>query len=178
MTKKYRRRKYLINRSVQPRYMCMVALFICIISLITGWTVYSNTWYMITERIQGEPELAHILADLNQMLFTRIALVILAGVCVAVVITMFISHRVAGPIFRINKTLEELGEGTLPRKIKLRQRDEFKELSSAVNSVIEKAEEINRANRAAAESLKKFSGQAPGLEDELQKLKFFEEEEY
>ena len=170
----WKRRNYLINRSVQPRYMGMVALFICIISLITGWTIYSTTWIMITERVQGEPELAQILSELNTLLIVRTALVILAGMCVAVILTMFISHRIAGPIFRIGRTLLEIGQGGIPRKISLRQRDEFKELSEAVNSVIEKAEEISRDSAKTVENIRNLSSRCPGVEEELRKLKFFE----
>ncbi len=174
--KKWKRRRYLINRSVQPRYMGMVALFICIISLATGWTIYSTTWVMITERM-SEPELAGMLAEINEILFFRTALVILTGVLTAVILTMFVSHRIAGPIFRIRRTLDEIAAGGIPPKITLRQRDEFKELSSAVNSVIDKAEEISRSNRETAENIRKSFSQTPGLEEELQKLKFFENKE-
>ncbi len=172
--KKWRRRRYFINRSVQSRHMGMTALIVFIIALITGWFVYSSIWYAITERVQNEPQLHQILAEINEILLMRSILVILAGISCAVILTLFISHRIAGPIFRIRRTLEELGEGNVPRKITLRQRDEFKELSEAVNSVIDKTEEISRVNREAVENIKNMPDKAPWLEKELEKFMFFE----
>ncbi len=172
--KKFKRRNYMINKSVQPRYMAMTALFVCIVSVITGWTVYSTIWMTLTESISGEPELAVILAELNEILFYRILLVLLSGMCVAVVISMFISHRIAGPVYRICRTLGELGEGKIPHRINLRKRDEFKELSSSVNSVIDKAEGISARNRETVDNIKKLGNLPPGIEEELEKICYFE----
>ncbi len=139
--------------------MGMTALIVFIIALIAGWSVYSSIWYAITERIQDEPQLHQILAEINEILLIRSILVILAGICCAVILTLFISHRTAGPIFRIRNTLEELGSGLIPGKIKLRTRDEFKELADAVNSVISKAEEMTGHNKEAVENIKSMLGE-------------------
>lgn len=154
--KRRRRRNYLVNRSVQPRHMGMSALFILLISLLTGWSVYSTIFVALTEKISSEPGLDLILVEINEMLLARVSLVILAGMCASVVITMFISHRIAGPIFRIRGALEEMAEGRIPRKITLRKRDEFKELAETVNSLIEKLEDMSVRNKKAKEEINKL----------------------
>ncbi len=157
--KNRRRRRYFINRSVQLRHMGMSALIVFIAALIAGWSAYSSIWYVIAERVQNEPQLHQILSEINKILLVRSILVILAGICCAVIITLFVSHRTAGPIFRIRKTLEDIGSGLIPGKIKLRTRDEFKELADAVNSVITKAEEMTGHNKEALDNIKKLLGE-------------------
>jgi HAMP domain-containing protein len=172
--KKWKRRKYLINKSLQPRFMGMTALFVFLFSVISGWCIYSATWITITERIHGEPELYQILAELNETLLLRSLFVVLAGMCAVVIIMMFISHRIAGPLFRVRRILNELGEGIIPGKITFRKKDEFKELSEAVNSVIIRAEEMDAANKEVRKNILKYAGEIPGVEEELDRMRFFE----
>jgi hypothetical protein len=48
-----------------------------------------------------------------------------------------LSHRIAGPIFKINMVIKESIEKQVPVKIKLRKSDYFKEHAEAVNQLIE-----------------------------------------
>jgi len=47
-------------------------------------------------------------------------------------------HRIAGPIYRIEKTVREMAEGKKVEPIRLRKKDFFKSLAEAVNKLIEK----------------------------------------
>lgn len=49
---------------------------------------------------------------------------------------IFYSHRLAGPIYRIRKTLREAQAGRRVEPIILRKNDEFKELAEDVNSIL------------------------------------------
>ena len=174
--KKWRRKKYLINRSIQFRYMGMIAIFVVFFSAITGWSIYLTTWITIIERIRGEPRLHQILDELFRILLFRSLIVIVAGICVAFIITLFISHRIAGPMFRMRRTLDELGRGVIPRKVTLRKKDEFKELSEALNSVIAKAEEMTEANKEIKRNILKYAEKTPELKEEIEKMQLFEQE--
>jgi hypothetical protein len=46
-------------------------------------------------------------------------------------------HRIAGPLYRIEKTLKEISEGKDVEPIKLRKKDFYKTLADEVNKVIE-----------------------------------------
>jgi signal transduction histidine kinase len=46
------------------------------------------------------------------------------------------SHRLAGPIYRIEKTILQLINGARNFKVKLRKRDEFKKLAETLNKLI------------------------------------------
>ncbi len=54
---------------------------------------------------------------------------------------LFISHKMAGPVYRIKKTLQEVADGKITlkdAKFKLRKRDELKDLVEALNSFLDK----------------------------------------
>jgi methyl-accepting chemotaxis protein len=55
------------------------------------------------------------------------------GGTVLVIASMIFSHRIAGPLFRFEKTLDNMISGRLDDKIYLRGRDEGKELAAKIN---------------------------------------------
>ena len=52
-----------------------------------------------------------------------------------IIITLFISHKIAGPMFRFEKELKEIGEGNLTKKILLRNKDQAAELADCINNM-------------------------------------------
>jgi methyl-accepting chemotaxis protein len=172
--KKFRRKRYLINKSVQPRYMTMIVLIVTFFSVLTGWVIYLTTWVAIIEKIQGEPNLNQILSEIATLITLRSLFVILAGVVVSMIIALLISHRIAGPMFRLKKTLEEIGKGIIPKKVTLRKKDEFKELSDALNSVIEKIDETSAVNSEIKTNILKYAENIPEIKNEINKIKLFE----
>ena len=78
---------------------------------------------------------------------------------------MFLTHRFAGPIFRFEKSMEEMTKGNLNFRIYLRAKDEGKELAEKINILIDMlssnikemrrlSEEVNNKLTDANNSLK------------------------
>jgi len=61
-------------------------------------------------------------------------LFLVVGGGVVIVVTMLLTHRVAGPFFRFEKTLDEMILGDISSKIVLRQKDEGKDLAQKINT--------------------------------------------
>lgn len=60
-----------------------------------------------------------------------------------IVFGLFISHKMAGPVHRIKKTLEEFNTGNIKHKdmrFKLRKRDELQDLVAAFNKFLDSIE--------------------------------------
>jgi len=51
-----------------------------------------------------------------------------------VLVTLVLTHRVAGPFYRFEKTLDEMMNGDISKKIILRKKDEGKELAQKMNA--------------------------------------------
>lgn len=76
-----------------------------------------------------------------ELLFVPIMLVSIVYIILITVFGLFISHKMAGPIYRIKKTLEEATKGSIDIKtleFRLRRRDELQDLVKAMNKFLEK----------------------------------------
>jgi hypothetical protein len=66
---KYKRRNYLIDKSLQLRYMAMVAIFMVFISIGTGCLIYFTTWITLIEKLGDKAPLDIVFADLNKIIY-------------------------------------------------------------------------------------------------------------
>ena len=53
------------------------------------------------------------------------------------VIGVFYSHRIIGPVYRINRDLQRVLDGEEDVRIKLRDKDQFKGLAGRVNTLLD-----------------------------------------
>ncbi len=142
----YKRRNYLINKSLQLRYISMTAILMVIISIIIGWAIYSTTWGILFDKLEGITALDELFIDLSSRIFIRTCSLILSGVCLATLIVMFVVHRVAGPLFRVKRTMDRIAAGVIPHRLKFRKRDELQDIAKAIDGAIQKIGEMSRQN--------------------------------
>ncbi len=65
----------------------------------------------------------------------------------AAVFSIYLTHRLAGPLFRIEQTARELIRGNLALRIRLRKGDELHELAGLLNEVLDTVEPAFREIR-------------------------------
>lgn len=56
----------------------------------------------------------------------------------AVIVTLLVSHKIAGPMFRFEKDLEEIAQGDLQKTIKIRDGDQFENVAINLNEMVSK----------------------------------------
>jgi nitrogen fixation/metabolism regulation signal transduction histidine kinase len=99
-----------------------------------------------------------------------VVLVSLATAVIVVMITLIISHRMAGPVYRLKKEINLLKEGSLKRDFSVRENDHFKDLAQALqemtNTLHERHSRLKESCQALSALLKK---EAPD-KDKLKKL--------
>jgi methyl-accepting chemotaxis protein len=134
MKRNWRRRNYFIKKELQGRYIFSFFIFVvaggflltAIFSLLSADTltiVYNND----TLQLGKTP-----LVLFKEILRAHWIFVVTGGVLV-VVASLFMSHRVAGPLYRFEKSLEEMNGGNFNFEIRLRSKDEGKELARMLN---------------------------------------------
>lgn len=74
------------------------------------------------------------------MMFTGGVVIILASAA-TLTITLIGSHKIAGPIYRLERSLESIGSGNLSQKIKFRENDAIHELADNINKTTESLNE-------------------------------------
>ncbi len=130
----FRRRKYIIQKGLQFRYIGLVFGLALIASIVTGWTVFATGWYFLGEKLASvypQGRLIYVLRATNLALIRNLLLVS----PLIFILGLLFSHRIAGPVYRISKTLEEITKGNLGLKIKLREGDELVDLADMINNL-------------------------------------------
>lgn len=170
----YKRRNYFINKEFQGRYIFTYFILATIGSLVfIGIFSFfsSNTLSIVYENYHLQ------LGVTPGILFKKILsaqwLFIIVGGSLVVLVTLMLTHRVAGPFYRFEKSLDEMMEGDLSNKIHLRQKDEGKELAQKINAFnyilsdkLTVMENFNSNTAVTALQLKKILDDA-GLDSEL-----------
>lgn len=78
-------------------------------------------------------------------LFFTVALLILHNVLV--------SHRIAGPLYRFRREMEEIGKGDLAKKLKIRKRDYLPKETAALNDMLASLrDKVTRIDQGCAET--------------------------
>lgn len=79
--------------------------------------------------------------NLYQLYWKPIVAVSIIYIIIIAVFGLFISHKMAGPVYRIKRTLEEATAGKIDIKtlrFRLRKKDELQDLVAALNKFLEK----------------------------------------
>ena len=130
------RKKLLVEKSLQLKYMALVLFTIIGIVSVFILTLYFTYWSIITPNlssIQAQATLDSVFQKLNLFLMVEIPIILI----IAALASIIISHKVAGPVYRLQKVAREVAKGDLTQNVRLRSDDELKNLSAAFNTVIE-----------------------------------------
>lgn len=127
------RRKFMVERGFQIRFMAVIIIAMVLIALVTGLSIYTAVMQTLVNQLHGE-SLALVKHAISVKLFVRSLLLIFA----IAVISVFLSHRIAGPVYKFERIIDALTAGEKVSEIKLRKHDEFYRLARAINSLIRK----------------------------------------
>ena len=137
MKRTWRRRNYFIKKELQGRYIFSFFIFViagCILFTLIFSLLSADTLTIVYEdynlRIGKTP-----LILIREILSADWIFIVTAGLSV-VVISMFLTHRFAGPIYRFEKSVEEMLRGNFDFQIRLRKKDEGKELAEMMIQLI------------------------------------------
>lgn len=138
---KNRRKNYFIERSFQTWFIIKFCFLVMASGLLTIGILYygslqSTTVAIINLNVVGKTTADFILPVLVQTVAVVMVLISIA----TIMVTMFVSHKIAGPLYRFKKAMQEVGEGNLS-EINLRQMDQLKDLAQEFNRMVRKLKE-------------------------------------
>jgi len=135
----FRRKIFLINKKMQIKYAVRIGVVLILMYAIAQ--IY--TYYSIRTILPGvySQRMARDLAMIQQKLLVG-SVVYIAFI---VFFSIFVSHKIAGPTYKIEKTVREiLDSGDFSKKIWLRKGDELTGLAQLLNELFEK---INKGEK-------------------------------
>ncbi len=124
-----RRRSRIIDRAFQFKYTMMVVAFTVVVSLTYMTMVYLQHFEI--EREIGTYCSATVGAELLQRSTSILGYVFVGTLLISLLLTalgVVVTHRIAGPIFVMNRYLGVLASGRIPTMRPLRKNDELKTL--------------------------------------------------
>lgn len=137
-----RRRNYFIKKKFQASFILKFCLLIILACVVMSSIVYFSSRRTVTTSFEG---LRLVVKSTNDfilpglLLSGLVATALVSLACIAIV--LFISHRIAGPLYRFEKSLEQISGGDLTVKTHLRQNDEMKALAGSLDEFAAKLKE-------------------------------------
>jgi methyl-accepting chemotaxis protein len=129
--KTYKRSNYFIDRRYQTKYIVLTLLLLLAYTITLIAMVFFP--YVIDLESVGslaqQTEAARTLLALHKRIWPGVITVIL----LFSVLSVYISHQVAGPVYRIKKAILNILAGDLTNPVHLRRRDELKDLAECTN---------------------------------------------
>ncbi len=155
------KRKYFINKEFQGklifRYFLLIAIasvfFVGLFSFFSSNTL-SISYDDYNLRLGVTPGILF-----KKIISTQWIFIVVGGAAV-IVMTLMFSHRVAGPFFRFERSLNEMIEGNISNRIILRQKDEGKALAQKINefnaALEDKLKQIGKHNHMVLSTTKEL----------------------
>ncbi len=127
---KGRRKKVIVKKEFQLRFTAIILIVAIIVANLVGGLVYGMlTGGKMLDLIQKW----FSIPDPEDAILPVIILAEMLSIVIVSVLGIYLSHKIAGPLFRLERVIRQLGDGDLSEHVKLREGDEFVELADAYN---------------------------------------------
>ncbi len=177
---KFKRKQYLVSPKFQLKYSGIILLLMFITALMCSYVVYYTSMVMMGEKLASVYPQGR-LVSIVKLVNLRILLSLILMSPVVIVIGILLSHKIAGPIFRIERFLNKMASGDFTSRISLRKGDELMTIAERMNSLSESLKGAISNHKVLSENalaefneLKKtFTASphdAPGIGERIKKL--------
>jgi len=148
----FRRRRYLVE-GFQLRYAGLIILLMLLVAAVGSYTAYFTSISLLGEKLSNvypQGRLVTILKQVNNILLFRWLLIM----PLVVAVSIWFSHKIAGPIYRIKQHLRQMASGDYTAKLSLRKNDELVDLSDIINNLQACLNDVTTQNIQAVEKIK------------------------
>lgn len=150
------RRKFIVKRRLQYSLLVLSLSYALFFMFSLAALLFIPSSIQLHRLEPLSPEASQLAAGLL-FLHSNYWLVVFLPLAVIALHSIFISHKVAGPLYRFNRIFEALEQGSLPKPAKLRKGDylqsEMDQINRMVVSLRTRIEEIKRINGDLSDEL-------------------------
>lgn len=162
-----RRRLLFIEKKFQIQFIIKFCLLVTLGSLATMALLYFFASRTTTVSFQNTRAVVKSTADFIFPILVQTLLVVTILIALStIMLTLLISHRIAGPLYRFKKELLKMKGGHLESEFKIRKGDQLQEL----------AEILNELKCQYREDIAEIKSSCQELESSISKLKLSPEE--
>ncbi len=156
----YKRRNYFINKAFQSEFILKFCSLVALGSAMFGIILYLFSKHTLTTSFENSRLVIKSTADylFPGLLFGGLIVAIFTALAASVVV-MLMTHRIAGPMYRFEKYISEIGSGRFSSDLKIRKKDQFQNMAGSLNKMTQDLKlgliEVNEVS----EKLDKLIGQ-------------------
>ncbi|OIO02099.1 hypothetical protein COY52_00945 [Candidatus Desantisbacteria bacterium CG_4_10_14_0_8_um_filter_48_22] len=156
MKQLFKRRQYIVKKGFQFRYTIFILFWILLTILLVYTTVDALLPPLLAKLNIPERNIGFVLQAFQFSISWKLIILIV----LAVLASILISHKIAGPLYRIERNLKEaVGSGDLTHVIILRKGDELEDLVRSINQMICGLKEIVKEDRELAKEITLIAGE-------------------
>lgn len=133
---KNKRRQYFIDKKFQTEFIVKFCSLVIIGSLIFGIALYIFSSRTLTTSFENSRLVVKSTADylLPGLLLGGLIICIVTAIASSIIVILM-THRIAGPMYRFEKYIAEIGSGELHSDLRIRQKDQFQNFVGSLNKM-------------------------------------------
>ncbi len=131
------KRRYLINTRFQLKYTFLAVGLSTVLFFLFGYKIYQQELEKTRILQIQQLDLQGLVETQDFTLLYYLLALFLVQVFSLVILGIFLTHRIAGPVHRVHKYLEEIAQsGKMKPLARVRSHDEFSEFFDSLGSVV------------------------------------------
>ena len=153
MKVKNRRKRLIISSGLQFRYVGGVLFAMLFVSLVVGYFIYQNIWNVLLNESRyndWSPFLNAVKDQTDRQIFFGVAI----SIILMMVVSVYMSHKIAGPLYRLKKCFLDVAKGDLSFEIRLRKGDELTDLVDDFNGMMHSLKGMVDADRQKVKDIR------------------------
>lgn len=164
---RFKRKQYIVQKEFQLKYVGLILALMFLTAALCSYVVYYTTMIGLGEKLANVYPQGRLVSIVRLVNF-RIILSVLLVTPLVTIFGIWLSHKIAGPIFRMETFLKNMAAGDFSSRIVLRKGDELVRLADGMNNLGDALKSSIRQQRAhmdnvlaALNSLKDLIGEKP-----------------
>ena len=151
------RRRYWVLPKLQMRMIMWLVLVTSLLATIAAWVVLMAVWTPLgAHLVIAEPDVnvEKLFADACIRVFATTGLMVLVFAVIAYMVGLVVSHRIAGPLYRLSQAARRITHGQIPQHVSLRQGDYIKDFAEDFNEMTKALDYRMRSQEHALKELR------------------------
>ena len=151
------RKNYFIAKGMQSKFAGTILLLVFLITVITACNIYVlGSFFLQTQATLNETQTTEgMMRHFVTQLWPRLLLLVLVNVIIIFIVSIMYSHQIAGPAYKLEKSIQRIASGDLTFEVTLRKNDNLKELAAAINGMLSKFRNTLASARTLSDDIAK-----------------------
>ena len=128
-----KRRNYFIDKSFQAKFIIKFCMIVTISSLLIGALLFFLSRHLTTVAIENAQVIVKSTSDfMLPIIIETILLVTIFAALAVIALTLFASHKIAGPLYRLKREIDLFKNGDLKANFTTRKSDQLQDLAGSL----------------------------------------------